>query len=242
MALPESLKAIAVTAKTGSTCVADIGGVETTIEVARDLTVVAGDALLVLRSGSTWYAICRTGIAAPVAPDIPRPAPPPPRPPQTGRLVVTPVETRSRQGSRWRSDTDDVYQGEYGGNGNHVGCAFYGTKARSLAGATVTSVRLQVRRLDKGGSNSAQPTTLRLIDQSKRPSGAPTLGAAIAGPSLRRGSTTTAFALPNSWGQALVDGTSGGIAVYEADGSPYVILAGRGSWGPAFTMSISWRR
>lgn len=242
MALPVTLRAIAVTTKSGSTCVAEIAGIETTIEVARDLSVTAGDALLVTRAGDTWYAICRTGTAPPSVPDAAPPKPPAPKPPQTGRLVISPVETRSRQGSRWRTDNDDVYQGEYGGNGNHVGCAFYGTKARSLDGATVTSAKLKIRRLDKGGTNAAQPTTLRLIAQSKKPSGAPTLGSSTAGPSLRRGSTNDAFSIPASWGQALVDGSAGGIGVYESDGSPYVILAGRGSWGPAFTLTLNWKR
>lgn len=238
----DSLRAIAVTAKTGSTCVAEIAGVETTIEVARDLTVVAGDALLVIRSGSTWYAIARTGTAAPAAPETTRPPVPPTRPPQTGRLVISPVETRSRQGSRWRTDTDDVYQGEYGSNGNHVGVAFYGKKPRTLAGATITGAALKIRRLDKGGTNAAQDTTLRLVAESTRPSGAVTLGSSADGPNLRRGQTDEYVPIPTSFGQALVDGTAGGIAVYEADGSPYVILAGRGSWGPAFTLTLAWRR
>lgn len=242
MARLEGLRAIAVTAKTGSTCVAEIGGIETTIEVARDLTVVAGDALLVIRSGSSWYAVCRTGTAAPAAPDTPRPPPPPSAGVQTGRLVISPVETRSRQGSKWRTDTDDIYQGEYGSNGNHIGCAFYGKKARTIAGATVTGAALKVRRLDKGGTNAAQDTTLRLVAENFRPSGAPTLGSTADGPNLRRGQTDTYVAIPTSFGQALVDGSAGGIAVYEADGSPYVILAGRGSWGPAFTLTLAWRR
>ncbi len=242
MPLPNLIRAIAATAKTGSTCTADIAGVITTVEVARDLSVSAGDALLVGRSGSTWYAVARTGIAAPAAPVVPPPAPPPSRPPQSGRLIVAPIETRSRQGSRWRTDSDDVYQGQYGGNGNHVGCAFYGSKPRSLAGATVLGASVRVRRLDKGGTNAAQGTTLRLIAESTRPSGAPTLGSSATGPSLRRGQTFDGVTVPTSWAQAMVDGTAGGIAIYDASGSPYVITAGRGSWSAAWTMTILWSR
>ncbi|MEE3918179.1 hypothetical protein V2I01_04775 [Micromonospora sp. BRA006-A] len=40
----------------------------------------------------------------------------------------------------------------------------------------------------------------------------------------------------------MVDGTAGGLAVYDSSGSPYVRFAGRGSWSPAFTLAISWRR
>lgn len=239
--LPTAQKALALTAKSGSTCSAEIGGVSTVIEVARDLTVAAGDALLIIRSGATWFAIARYSTAAP-ATVTGGSTPPPPKGVQTGRLVITPIETRSRQGSRWRSDTDDVYQGQYGGNGNHVGCAFYGRKAATVAGATCTGAAIKVRRLDKGGTNAAQDTTLRLITERFRPPGAPTLTSTTDGPNLRRGQTDTYVEIPTAWGQAMLDGTSGGLALYEADGSPYVIFAGRGSWGPAWTLTISWRR
>ncbi len=241
--LPGALKALATSAKTGSTCTAEIGGQAVTIEVARDLSVSSGDGLLVVRSGDTWYALARTGTAAPSVPDTPPPPPPPSKPVvTTGKLIVSPVETRSRQGSRWRTDTDDVYQGQYSGNGNHVGCAFFGSKPRSLAGATVTSVYTRIRRLDKGGTNAAQTTTLRLVAERFRPSGAPTLGSVQDGPNLRRGETRNGIQLPTSWGQAMVDGTAGGIAVYESDGSPYLILAGRSAWSAAWTLTLYWRR
>jgi hypothetical protein len=241
--VPGTLKAIATSGKTGSTCSADIGGQTVTIEVARDLSVASGDGLLVVRSGDTWYAIGRTSTAAPAVPDTPPPPPPPSKPVVvTGKLIVSPVETRSRQGSRWRTDTDDVYQGQYGGNGNHIGCVFYGTKPRTLAGATVTSAYVRIRRLDKGGTNAAQDTTLRLVAERFRPSGAPTLGSVADGPNLRRGETQNGVQITTAWVQAMVDGTAGGLAVYEADGSPYVILAGRGAWSAAWTMTIYWRR
>jgi hypothetical protein len=241
--LPINQKATAITAKTGSQCTADIGGVVTTIEVARDLSISAGDGLLVARAGNTWYAISRTGTAAPSVPDTPPPPPPKPRPDTTtGKLIVSPIETRSRQGSKWRTDNDNVYQGAYGGNGNHIGCAFYGTKPRSLAGATVTGVYTRIRRLDSGGTNSAQDTTLRLVAERFRPSGAPTMGSVADGPNLRRGETRNGIQLPNSWGQAMVDATAGGIAVYDASGSPYLILAGRGAWSAAWTLTIYWQR
>lgn len=241
--LPDTLKAVATTAKVGSTCTAEIAGTPTTVEVARDLSVSAGDALLIVRSGSTWYAVGRSGTVAPSVPDTPAPPPPPSKPVvTTGKLIVPPVETRSRQGTRWRTDTDNVYQGQYGGNGNHVGCAFFGSKPRSLAGATVTSIYTRIRRLDSGGTNAAQTTTFRLVAERTRPSGAPTLGSVTDGPNLKRGETKNGIQLPTAWGQAMVDGTAGGIAVYESDGSPYLILAGRGAWSPAWTLTIYYRR
>jgi hypothetical protein len=40
----------------------------------------------------------------------------------------------------------------------------------------------------------------------------------------------------------MVDGTSGGLAVFDGTGSPYVRFQGRGGYGPAFTMTIAWKR
>jgi hypothetical protein len=48
--------------------------------------------------------------------------------------------------------------------------------------------------------------------------------------------------VPTAWAQSMVDGTAGGLAIYEADGSPYVILDGRGRYGSAFALTINWRR
>lgn len=238
--LPGVVKALAVTSKSSGTCTAEIAGQQVTVDVARDLTVNAGDAILVARSGNQWYAIQRYAAAAPAS--VVTEQPPPPVAAQTGRMVITPIETRSRQGSKWRTDTDDVYQGQYTASGNHVGCAFYGRKAATISGATCTGAAIKVRRLDKGGSNAAQSTTLRLVTERFRPSGAPTLTSSTDGPRLRRGQTDTYVEIPTSWGQAFLDGTSGGLALYESDGSPYVIYAGRGSWSPAFTLTIAWRR
>jgi hypothetical protein len=234
---------IATSAKVGSTCTANVQGIITTIEVARDLSVSLGDALVVVKiqGRSRWVAISRLGLAAPPAPDLPPIEVPPPAAPQRGKKVITPVETRSRQGSKWRTDNDDVYQGEFG-NGNHVGCVFYGNRVTSLSGATVTSAYIRVRRPDRGGANAAQSTTMRLMTNKTRPSGAVTLTSTTSGPSLRRGETDGSFNIPDSWAQALVDGTAGGIAFYDAGGSPYVIFSGRGDYSSAFTLTINWTR
>ncbi|MDW3849650.1 hypothetical protein NMK34_23840 [Micromonospora sp. BRA006-A] len=230
----------ATSAKSGSTVTAVVNGVSTTVQVARDLTVAAGDVLLVERVGAQWFAYARVFASAPTAP--PNDDPPPPKPTiTTGTLIVAPVETRSwRPSYGWRSDNTDVYQGEYGGWGNHTGAVFYGRKPRSLAGATVTKATIKVKRLS-AGTYAAQSTTLRLVTQATRPGGAPTLGSTTAGPSIAVGSQTT-FTIPDAWAQAMVDGTAGGLAVYDSSGSPYVRFAGRGSWSPAFTLAISWRR
>lgn len=236
---PTTLLATATDAKTGSTTTAVIDGVTTTIQVARDLTVAAGDLLLVHRVGAQWFASSRHYASAvgevdnDVAPD-PQPAT------YAGILVVAPVDTGSYRSSGWRSDTD-VRQGEYGGSGNHTGAVFYGGKPRSLAGATVVAASIAVRR-EVSPSFGATATTMRLVTEATRPSGAPTLTDSTTGPSLAVRETDAAFAIPTGWAQDIVDGNAGGIGFYDADGSPYVVFAGRGSWSPAFTLTINWQR
>ncbi|WP_409074062.1 hypothetical protein [Micromonospora chalcea] len=235
-----ALLATATAAKSGSTVTANVNGVITVVQVARDLTVASGDVLVVQRIGRLWFALGRGFTAAPAAPE--NDSPPDPKPVvTTGSLVISPVETRSyRPTWGWRTDNDDVYQGEYGSNGNHTGAVFYGTKPRSLDGATVVQATVKVKRIS-AGTYAAQSTTMRLMTQAAKPSGAPTLGSSTSGPSLAVGASTT-FAIPNSWAQAMVDGTAGGLAFFDSDGSPYVRFAGRGTWSPAFTLTISWQR
>lgn len=234
-----ALLATATTAKSGSTVTAVVNGTPTVIQVARDLAVAIGDVLLVERIGAQWFALGRMfPTAAPPSP-VNEPAPDPKPAAVSGALVASPVETRSYRGS-WRTDNTDVYQGQYGGWGNHTGAVFYGSKPRSLAGATVTGATIRVQRIS-AGAYAAQATTMRLMTNATRPAGAPTLTSTGAGPSLAVGGSTT-FTVPTSWAQAMVDGTAGGIAFFDADGSPYVRFAGRGSWSPAFTLTINWTR
>jgi hypothetical protein len=237
----ESIVAYATAAKSGDTVTAWINGAVVTIKVARDLTVAANDILLVDRTGMYWVAVQRLGTAAVTPPPGQGQAPDPKPPVVTGSTPFGPVETRSYRNGGWRTDNDAVYQGQYGGGGNHTGCAFYGAGPRSLAGATVLGAWIQVRRKSGGGITAAQPTTLRLVTQTTRPGGAPTLGASTGGPSLAWGGVSS-FGIPASWAQAMVDGTAGGLAYFVSGGSPYVIFDGRGSYGPAFTLTISWSR
>lgn len=236
-----ALLAVALAVKVGSTVLATVNGLPTSVEVARDVTVAIGDVLIVNRIGAQWFALGRAYPAAPVDPGVsgvvdPRPAV------VSGSTPFAPVETRSYRNGSWRSDNDSVYQGQYGGQGNHTGCAFYGNGPRSLAGVTVNFARIVAHRSSGGGTFAAQPTTMRLVTQKTRPAGAPTLGASSAGPSLPRGGTNNFFVIPTSWAQAMVDGTAGGLGFFVAGGSPYVILSGRSEYGPAFTLTINWSR
>jgi len=232
---------IARGAKSAGLLTVAVNGEDVVMQANRDVTFAAGDQVAFVRVGRLWVALCRTGTGTVIEPpDVPKP--PSPKPTQIlGSRTFLPVETRSRQGSRWRTDNDDVYQGQYAGNGNHIGAAFYGNAPRSLAGVTVISAKIQVRRRAAGGQAAAQATTMRLVTEKTRPSGAPTLTSTTAGPNLRWGATDT-VSVPNSWAQAMVDGTAGGLALYDADGSPYVILEGRARYSSSFALSIIWRR
>lgn len=237
----ESIVGYALGAKTGDTISVWINGATVTVRCARDIIPAQNDVLLINRAGMWWTAVARLGTAA-VPPSTTNGTAPDPKPATTsGTATFGPVETRSYRTLGWRFDTDDIYQGQYGGNGNHTGCAFYGSGPRSLAGATVTNAAIQVRRHNGGGITAAQPTTLWLVTQATRPAGAPTLGASTPGPSLAWGASTW-FAVPVAWAQAIVNGTAGGLAIFTGSGSPYVILDGRGSYGPSFTMTINWSR
>jgi hypothetical protein len=224
----------------GGTVSTQFGDVITNVNVPRGMVVSSGDLMLVIGVGSQWFVSSLVYSASAVVPE--NPTSPPPTAPATGTLVVSPVETRSwRTTYGWRTDNTDVYQGEYGGWGNHTGCVFYGDKPQSLAGATVNSATVRVQRLS-AGIYAAQPTTMRLMTEKTRPSGTVTLTSSTSGPSLAVGATNDAFTVPASWVQSMVNGTAGGLAFYDADGSPYVRFAGRGSWSPAFTLTINWTR
>lgn len=245
------------TAASGA-CTATVGGIQTTVRVVAGLTVAVGDTLLIQRIGSLYLATDVVAAAPTVAPAAPAPpetrpdtgdtAPTPKPVVTTGTLACSPVATATYRDGKWRTDlgpvnSADTYQGRYAGSsyGRMTGCAFYGSKPRSLAGATVTRAVLRARRLSSGDF-AARTATLRLVTQSTRPTGAPTLNETTTGPSLAVGSTTNTFQIPTSWAQAMVDGTRGGLAIHVNSDSPYIRLAGRGSWSPAWTLTISWRR
>ena len=252
-----ALFATAVGASASGACVVNIGGVQVTARVATGLSVAAGQALLVLRQGSAYVVIALLPAppAVPATPDpvyspppTGDPAPPPKTATTAGFLTCPPISTTTWRDGAWRTDIGplnytDTYQGEYHGSTHTLshGFAFYGTAPHSLAGSVCTGAVLYARRL-VSGDPSAQTPTLRLATETSRPTGYPTINETTAGPTLAVGQTTTSFALPTSWGQALIDGTRGGIGIVPVTENPYIRLAGRGSWSAAWTLVIYWRR
>jgi hypothetical protein len=252
-----ALVGVAVTAPSGGACLVDVTRIRITARVTSGLTFAAGDPVLILRRGSTYWVIASLAAAPIVPPTPPGPeddtpdtgdAAPAPKPTvTTGSLVCHPVATSTYRDGGWRTDlgsstSADTYQGRYAGSGfgRNSGFAFYGSKPRTLSGATITKATLRLRRLSSGDYGGRAPT-LRLVTESTRPSGSPTLHESLTGPSLTVGSETT-FTLPDSWGQALVDGDRGGIGCVISSDTPYIRLAGRASWSAAWTITLYWRR
>lgn len=254
-----TLVAQALTVVSSGACTVSVGGIEIAVRVISGLTVTVGSQLLIVRHGSVYWAIAVTVAAPAVPPPPPTPtsdpkpdtgdtAPTPKPVVTTGSLVCSPVATASYRDGKWRTDIGsvsdaDTFQGRYGGSsyGRNTGCAFYGSKPRSLSGATVTKATLKAKRLS-AGDFAARTPTLRLVSQSTRPAGAPTLNETTSGPSLAVGSSTSSFVIPDSWAQAMVDGTRGGLAISIAADDPYIRFAGRGSWSAAWVLTIYWRR
>jgi hypothetical protein len=220
-----------------------VGDTSVVAEVVRGLSLAVGDVVLIARQGSRMWVTALLYTTAPPAPEIPNDPAPPPKPATvTGTLVVTPTYTGTFRDGKWRTDDPDVFQGRFGGSafGRNTGAAFYGTKPQSLSGAAVTKATIRVRRLEAGVYGS-QTATLWLVTQASKPAGAPTRTSSTTGPSLAINRETT-FTIPDSWAQAMVDGTSGGLAVHVDADSPYMQFAGRASWSPAWTLSITWSR
>lgn len=240
LAKPVTTTGVATAVKSGGFVDVNIDGVLRSVQIARDLVVAVGDVVVVHKFGSLWAASARLGTAS-LSDTPPTYADLDPNPSTvSGELVVAPVDTGTYQvGSGWSAD-DAVQQGAHGGYGLATGAAFFGSKPRSLTGATVTSARLErIHRLSSPAASTS--STMWLVTEATRPSGAPTRTSSAAGPSTVP-NVSTSFTVPTAWAQAMVDGTAGGIGFYDADGSPWVKFAGRSALTPAFTLVIAWSR
>jgi len=222
------------------------GGEQTfTAEVARDLPVANNDLVIISLIGSKWYVIQRILSSAPGPPNSnsdkfgrsPR------YELEKGDDTFNPVDTRTWNGSKWRTDTTDVFQGTYAGAVN-VGCMFFGDQLKSLKGNTITrALLLSIERLPySGGSYAAATSTLWKVTQKKRPSGAPTRTSSTTGPAMAVGAILPSFEIPESWVTDMTNGTVGGLAFYDADGNPDMRFAGMGTYSPALSLYVEWER
>lgn len=116
----------------------------------------------------------------------------------------------------WRAEADDWFHGDgfsWGDNsGVQTTCMFYGSATfAALAGATVTSFSVWLERATYGGDPAAVLSRVNLHNHSTMPVGEPTMGATSDPVSLSRGGGQW-VSLPTAWADALIAGTSQGIA------------------------------
>lgn len=242
--MTDALIGVCTAVKTSGVVPVKIGAQIVSANCPRDLTVAVGDTVAILMAGSAYWIVQRyftasTGVTDPTTIDEPPAAP-------VGRMgtnTFIPTRTASWRDmfGGWRNDNDSIYQGEYAGNGNHIGCAFYGSQVHTLTGATVISAFIKAKRLT-GGVFAAQTTTLGHITESSKPSGTPTFGGSFTGPSLAVGTTKTTIMIDTGLAQSLVDGTYGGLGIHIAGSTPYVRLAGLSDYSGAFALTINWSK
>lgn len=149
------------------------------------------------------------------------------------------IDAGSFRGGKWRTDSGDVVQGDWGGWGQNAGAWFYGGSLQSqLAGATVTAAAIYLPR-QRGGVTASQTVHLWRHTSDTRPSGDV---ARVEGPFDVPSPPTNAAAwvdVPAVLVQHLIDGGPGGIGI-AAD--PYVVLADRTSDPMTGALRIAWRR
>ena len=168
-------------------------------------------------------------------PYVPAPVAPPVN--TTGTVTFPTAQSSSFRGGKWRTDTTNVVQFDYGGWGDNHGAWFYGsTPTDRLAGATITKCAVQVTRRP-GGDYAPQPAHLHLHTSRTRPGGDVTRTAGPVDVTLGIGETKWVD-LPTEWGQVIVD-TGGGIGI---TGSPYVVLTGVPDDPVSGLLSMNWTR
>lgn len=251
----------ALTTVSSGACTCMVAGIPVAVRTVSGLTVAVGDSLLIMRHGSQRFAIQKLAAPPPVPPPPPPPvdaaAPVPAAPVQdsavvakpsttNGVLVVPAVQTATFRGAGWRTDlgpvnaADPIQGAGWQPQGPNTGFAFYGTKAQSLTGATVTKATVRLTRVAVGMPPDIP--TFRLVTQTLRPAGAATLNETQTGPSMAYDETLV-YTLPTAWGQAIVDGGRGGIAI-DSGGAPLPLMqfAGIGTSSSAWTLTLNWRR
>ena len=225
---------------TSSYLVLTVGGGDVRVPMLAG-TYTVGQFAAVARFARGWWALGpvtvsgipalepdpATAVAPPAVNNVPRPTPTKPKPAATAKpyrwVTVAPVFTGTYRGG-WRSDTNELYQGDWTGRGLNTGFAGFSTRLTGLrADLTRTRVvRVRVKRLD-GGSYSAQAPTVWTTTQGTKPSGNVTRLGSTAGPSLKIGASSHVD-LPSGMADDLLDGTARGVAIYVGTSSPYVHL------------------
>lgn len=188
------------------------------VAICRGVTVGPGDTVLV-GVDTAPYVIGALGLvpSTPVVGGSGAPATP------TGSSeTLTPIVSATwRLGTGgWRSDTSQLYAGDWTGKGINWGGAWYGTGFRGR-GTLAAAVAKLTRRA--GGVDGAVTPTMLLLDSTARPASWTAPLATAAGPSLSI-DVTTDWAIPAAWRTSLQSGAAGGIGIGQASSSPYLAM------------------
>jgi hypothetical protein len=186
--------------------------------IPRDLTVAVDDLVLVGTDAGTWVLVrLGTGTLWTIPPDMATWTPPAPG---RSQEAVSPVGSGSWRGGAWRSDTSQLYCGDWSGKGVNQGGVWYGTGFRGRGTLSGLKVPL-IRRA--GGVNGAQTPTMLLLPNDTRPGSWSAPVATVAGPALSINVWTDWYP-PGAWLTALENGSAGGIGIGQAGASPYIVI------------------
>lgn len=181
-------------------------------------------------------------------PPEPDPLPKPPQKPkiQRGTTTVRATDVRTARGGSWRGDTTKAFQGDWSGTGNNIGYFFYGGGFKSLRGATVTGVKVYLRRR-AGGANAAEPMNIRRHTAKTRGSSPTGLtGSTMSSPGIKigEGKWVTVPGLEAAV-QAMVNAGQGGIAATgsgRADYAAWAGISGDGRDAMSGALKITWEK
>lgn len=216
----------------GATITVDVGGVSVACTFASTYTPTVGDVVRLLWESDPPFVIAKEGTtAAPAA--VKAPAAPPPSS-LSGVHTIPAVESRSYRSGAWRTDTDDVVQGDapgYTGNPNN-GAWFYGSGPSRLAGQVLTKAEIWL----PGLSSSTSTPTVHLYRHTSntRPGGDV---ARVAGPFdvTKGGRVSGWYPFDLVAAQAVVD-SGGGVGI---TGSPYARHKGLSSDGQSGALRLT---
>lgn len=217
---PDRLRPGIVRAVAATRLTVELAGVQVALPFVAG-TYAVNDTVLV--DGS--FVVGKLGTPG-VAPPAPVAQPPDPGTVKVRRTVtLLPSTTGTYRAGKWR-DTDDLYQGDYGGYGLNTGAAYYGNQLVALR-ADLGLARSAVLRYSRqrGGDFAAQSPTFWTLSERAQDAGGPARVASAAGTAVPVGGATT-WALPGAWLDALLAGTVGGLGIYVGASSPYIVLDG----------------
>jgi hypothetical protein len=192
--------------------------------------VTSGCQVLLAHQGGRLWAVALVG-AKGTKPATGTDGDAPPLPPEMvggwgGESTLTPSWSGTWRGGAWRTDTQNVMQGDPGG-GACTGAAFWPASAwGALRWADLSLTRLA------GGTSAQAPLTMALL---AGPAGDvwPAVLATADGPTLTVGDTA-AWDIPDTWMPPLTSGEAGGIGIVGT--APAIIDGAR------MDLHIGWER